>query len=782
MSARTVRVGLVERFSHHELVDQLDLRPGVNVVVGSKDTGKTGWLRTISFLLGDTDGPEGALGAGIAGKFDSARLRLHIGPDEEVVLERRWKEAGAKHKVFINGDGIASGGFSEWMQKKLGVPLVRFPRGNPYSGATWPELSWRMLFRHVYREERFWADLADKQPEREQHACLLQFLGAAKRLYPEELGEEIRLRQDLLRLRARRDQFEDVLQQAAKGLLTDPSLSNAVTRDSISAGIERLRAEVERLGRQREEILADAITPKAGSSPQGLDLDLQLAEQRVSLIAEHERVAGALAAIAKRLGELATYRANISAELTRIKRVAVAEEVFRPLSVTRCPHCDQKVSPAGVAPGTCFVCHQHLAWEPTSGGRGATRRLAFEHEQLEGETEELDDLVKRLQSEQSELTHVLRRLDASLSEIDVRLRPVRAALAAAPPVGLEATATRVGQVEERIAQLLRLQETLDQRDKLTEQIDTLEAKAQTTGAHVEEKSAGVEFEKMSQELTDGINEYLNLLNEGDAGRWMHEPLRFRINDRSFKLLVGEATWSSVGATSVGMVLLAYHYALLKLSGREDRNYPGLALIDFPMTLADGTSIANKENYLVEPFVALAKANAATQSIICGRSFKGLKGAHRIQLSEVWTQGVVPALTFEALPPAGPRELDLTVAAHFHSRQEQVMMVLDPAEVARLAKLLPDLGAAIAAGRSWPGKDVTVRWSGGTYVTKLVHHIDNGNVKFTVRKREAKRLWDYLDELLRGTNPERDFAARYSLGTQGVLDEFFVDFRMNSPTI
>lgn len=84
------------------------------------------------------------------------------------------------------------------------------------------------------------------------------------------------------------------------------------------------------------------------------------------------------------------------------------------------------------------------------------------------------------------------------------------------------------------------------------------------------------------------------------------------------------------------MLLGYHYALMKLSGKAEYNYPGPVLIDFPMTLADGTSIANNENYLMDPFVALATTNAATQTIICGRAFKGLQGANRIRLNEVWT--------------------------------------------------------------------------------------------------------------------------------------------------
>ena len=61
-----------------------------------------------------------------------------------------------------------------------------------------------------------------------------------------------------------------------------------------------------------------------------------------------------------------------------------------------------------------------------------------------------------------------------------------------------------------------------------------------------------------------------------------------------------------------------------------------------MTLADGVSIASKENYLVEPFVALAGLNASIQVIVGGRAFRALKGVKRVALNTVWRQG-------EALP-------------------------------------------------------------------------------------------------------------------------------------
>ncbi len=645
MNARTtVRVDAVRRVSSSGEVDEISLTPGVNVIVGLKDTGKTGWLNTISFLLGDTDGPEKSLGSGIASNFDSAQLHLVLNGNEEVVLERRWKEPGAKHKIFVNGEAMLSRDFSGWLHSRLGIPVLHFPKGSPYSGATWPELSWRMLFRHIYLEERFWNDLAEKQIEREQHACLLQFLGGAEKLYPKELGDEIKQREDLLRLRARKEQFEEVLQQAAKGLLSDPSISNAPTREAIDKGVDQLRAEIADLRQRREDLFADTIASRQRTTEDSRDSEIQLSERRLSLIAERETLDQERIATEQRLAELSSYKATVSGELIRIKRVEAAGELFKPLSVSRCPHCDQKVAADKVGPGTCFVCHQNLPPDLSSGWSGAKRRLEFEHEQLEGEDEELADLVQSVSTQHAEVVRQLRNLDEEIAAMDVLLRPVRSAVAAILPADLSIYDTRVGQLEERAANLLRLGEAINQRDGLSRSIDELTIKVQGISNEVDSKSASIPLEQMSDAISDGINEYLNLLNAGDTTRWTHGPVRFQINERSFKLNIGAVSWSKVGASSGGLVVLGYHYSLLKLSGQEGYNYPGLALIDFPMTLADGASIAGKENYLVEPFVSLAKANPAIQVVICGRSFRALKGVNRIALNRVWTQGDASAET------------------------------------------------------------------------------------------------------------------------------------------
>lgn len=77
----------------------------------------------------------------------------------------------------------------------------------------------------------------------------------------------------------------------------------------------------------------------------------------------------------------------------------------------------------------------------------------------------------------------------------------------------------------------------------------------------------------------------------------------------------------------------YHYALLSLVADSRYNYPGLVIIDFPMQLANGTSIAEAENYLVAPFIELCNrvGMEKTQFIAAGRAFENLPNTHQIHL-------------------------------------------------------------------------------------------------------------------------------------------------------
>jgi hypothetical protein len=182
MSAKSIVISEVVRRGAGVKEDRLQFRSGVNVLVGDPNVGKTKWMETIDFLLGDSIAAEQRETDDIYMKFDSANMTFSIGGDK-CQVERKWKEKGALTKVFVNGNALNLEEYNSFLLNHLGISAFHYPQGNPYGPRSWPELGWRSLMRNVYRRHRMWVELADKQPISEQHASLLQFLGVADKAF-----------------------------------------------------------------------------------------------------------------------------------------------------------------------------------------------------------------------------------------------------------------------------------------------------------------------------------------------------------------------------------------------------------------------------------------------------------------------------------------------------------------------------------------------------------------------------------------------------------------------
>src|SRR5690349_6045339 len=120
MTARLLNVRRLLRWAG-PAEEALDFRPGVNVLVGEPNTGKTQWLRLLDYLLGDTGGVEEALGEECAQKYDRAQVQLTL-DGTPLTLERRWKERGARHKLFVDGRPVPSAEFSALFLEQLRIP------------------------------------------------------------------------------------------------------------------------------------------------------------------------------------------------------------------------------------------------------------------------------------------------------------------------------------------------------------------------------------------------------------------------------------------------------------------------------------------------------------------------------------------------------------------------------------------------------------------------------------------------------------------------------------
>ena len=299
MMGMYLSVGRLERRQSSGIVEALHFQPGVNLLVGRPNTGKTKWLQTLDHLLGDTgENPfDAEVEDGLAEKYEAAAAELVIG-EQTLLVERRWREPGVKTRVFVDGEAMAPQDFQHLLLRMLGIPLLHFPKGNPMSGQTWPELSFRMLFRHIYRQQRFWGGIADQQPDAEQHACILQFLGLAETLFTEEYGQLVALKMRVERLRARRDQQAQTLDELAREVLSEPGITVGASETTIRAAETRLVREMEMLRRRRIAVISDArervVRPEhrshvGWSSQEFVDSSIRLIEEGDADVHEAER-------------------------------------------------------------------------------------------------------------------------------------------------------------------------------------------------------------------------------------------------------------------------------------------------------------------------------------------------------------------------------------------------------------------------------------------------------------------------------------------------------------
>lgn len=632
----TLMIKYIKRTQTAEPDEVLHFEPGVNVLVGVPNTGKTKWLYMLDYLMGDIDTPESSFGADLAAKYDSLEA-LFVINDEEFVIQRRWKEYGKKHKLFINEKEIPSSDFSQFLLSKLNIPILHFPKGSPFSERNWPELSWRMLLRHIYRQQRFWSGgLASKQPDAEQYACLMQFLGLAEHLFSEEYGELVDKQKQIFKLQNMKDAFLSMLEELSKDLVEEQEVKVAITPDSIDTAIKRLNNEIANLQQQREHVLSSLLNQAVQGNNDEQNAFNQLSRTWNELQTIQEENNTRLIRIDKRLDELQDYREAVDRELEKLQRTQSAGRLLVDLKITHCPACDQTISRSHNDTEHCFLCYQSI---DEVSNNSSTERIDFEAEQLKEEKAEIKDLINALVFDKETTIAEIRRIEEQIQRVNSQMKPVRQVASSIIPPEVTVLDMESGRLQERVRQLTRIKATLDLREKLSTDIDRIQAEVSDLKAQVEKLSKRVNLELASDRLTDGINTYLNALEAQGKNLWTQKSILFKIRKKDFVILVSNDDWEKkLGGTLTLYFLFAYHYALLDLIQYPNTHYPGLAILDLPPTLDDGTKRKkDDENFILEPFIQLVKKPGMemTQVIVTGSSFDGLEGVNRIKLTQVW---------------------------------------------------------------------------------------------------------------------------------------------------
>ena len=624
------------------LEDVLKLQTGVNLLVGIPNTGKSSWVRILDYLFGDPNAPPKALKRNVSLRYNRAKAVLSL-DGKDLTLERGWGPDAVQGKVTIDGVPIDQTEFSEVFLPKLGIPLLRIPQGNPYAARTWLRLSWRNLYRQVYRNENSWNDIADKQPPSEQHAALVVLLGVGERVFPPAFGTLVERTKQKLLLEGRKDQYISTLEEVTRELVSIREASVALTPDSIARAKERVTGSIVALEQQRTELLSglrEAVEARSQLEPRSLQstfdvVAADLAESR----ANREKLSGQLLATGQRMSEIDRLRAEARDEIAKLSRLKAASNVLADLKVTHCPNCDQVIAPdRNVAPGHCHVCMQQYN-EPIADKGGGRERVEFEEAQLQSELKELEELSAELRGEERAEALAIRDADGRIQTLEAQLAPVRMTAALLLPPELTLIDQERGQLTEQLRQLDRVSASLARRDELATTIDNLTHEIAKLEGEVRAEQQGVPLNRLADKLATHMNEYLNALNQAGVQRWAAGRVTAKLTDTALTLFINGNHWGEVvGATNTCYFLVAYNYALLAMTGDAGNLYPGLSVIDLPANMSDVKVMKDQENYLIEPFSRLLEQPRykECQLIAVGHAYDNIPNANRIEFKNVFS--------------------------------------------------------------------------------------------------------------------------------------------------
>lgn len=635
MRSKRLTILEVERHSAHSKTENLSFKPGVNLIVGRPNTGKTKWLTLMDFALGSKKAAEDALSNRIAEKYDVIRMLARLGT-ETVVLERRWKEPGAKHKIFIDDRPVRAQDFSTFMLGRLSIPENKFPHNNPLSPRPWPLISWRSLLRHIYRRQGSWTSFVAGQFPSESHACLLQFLGIAEKVLSTEYELLAAKERRQVNLQAQRETLTKTLTHLSQELVDHRRLAGKLSEERIDQSVESLRYDLASI-RSRRTRLLEQMMAQAANKLESDRIDLpSLSEQRAELLAIHTKITEELQEAESRLGDIESYASDIRAELVRMKQATVAGAGLAKLRITHCPACDQEVSPNQGDGCECFLCRRPTTMNnKTPAG---LKRLEAAVHHLRSEAREAETLITELRNRRTDLKSSATRTAERIVDIEADLGRIRPSTATLIPPEISTLDSEAGRIEEKIKQWERIRESLSYGEILGSMAKKAEREGARLAETVESQIESVDFDSASDLVARGMNEYLNHLNKVRSNSWTQAPVSLHLSRGRLKFEVGGESWTNqLGGTLSLYLLAAYQYALLTLTNVDGCHYPGIAILDMPAELAE-VDIEDLENFVLAPFLSLANRSDdnGLQIIVAGSSFEGFPAVTRHELTKIWS--------------------------------------------------------------------------------------------------------------------------------------------------
>lgn len=629
----TVHINKLERVLQTGEVESLDFMSGVNIIEGIKNTGKTVWLQMFDYIMGNDDSVENAFSDNddtLPKKYIAIHASLTIN-NEPFELSRRWDKQGIKTKISVNNQFYDLKEFQHIILEQLKYPLIKYPKGDPYSDQTWPELSWRDLLRHIYRRQHFWNDIADRQQSRTQFLCLSQFAGNVESIYTDKFSDLVAKRKILERQKAQKEEYKATLDEISKEIFDNSQFSVTPTEDAIDRAVAKLGESITELQNKKESLLSEG-PEKSISEESKLD-----AVTLLELESKRDRMNGELHDIRDRQTKLINYTSNIAQEASRLNRADSAYKLLSPIAITNCPACDKKIQTKTTNSGNCYLCGLPTTDDEIVTNTQANNRLSYERSHLIAEEKEAQELSKQLDDEMTSITNSIKTMDDEIDWLKTKLNRISEVISPIVSREISAIDMDIGRMVERQDQLRKLKRALKRKKDLTNEVNKLNSKVMELESQVESEEGLSDSSSFEEDLSEAMNDYLNQMVVLIPNSWGLGDVNMSLSRSGFVFKVGQKRWdNALGGTARLYFLIAYHYGLLKVSINKGIRYPGLVILDFPPDLM-GDAITDEENFILSPFVDLLARDkyCHLQMIVAGASFKGLDVAKRHSFKKQW---------------------------------------------------------------------------------------------------------------------------------------------------
>lgn len=634
MSNRQFHIDRVERITFDGEIETLSFAQGVNVITGVTNAGKSTWLRMIDYILGkDEKISDIFTDADLAKKYARYDGYFIINGQTHKISRTPYSQ-GASTKIFIDDIPYNPDEFSHEIFKLLKFPNdIKFAKGNPYT-TNWVELTFRIIYRHIYRRDTHWSDIADKQPPNEQYAAQYQLFGIADKIYPQHLSDNIKDEKALSELEIKKIQYTNVLNNIANEMApkSDVNEFSNVTEDEIIIRINLLEEDLKALENEKIQLVDSAIKNLENVKQEYKIKEIELAAQKADLLKAQDVVQDKIKKTKSSISEFSSTLISINEEINRLKRTKKTG-IIADLKITHCPACDQQLSKTHSNTDTCFLCKQDLKEE----SRSNSDRLDFEISQHEAEKIELEEIIAKLDDDLKVLNHSLSVQRESIGYIERSLAPFRESMYTLTQSKTSDIDEKRGKIGEQIQGYRRLLNNLKYKESLNEEIKTLDQKIKNVNIIQETITNDIDFNAIADDLAEGMQTYVNKVAAVRRDIWSHKgKISITVNDTRVAFYVNNKSWDSLGKLDIDIFLLAYHYGLLTLTNKRQYLYPGLTIIDLPADL--GQAQLDSYNYIVTPFIQYCKGMAdkkLLQVVITGRSFENLTGVNQINLTHKW---------------------------------------------------------------------------------------------------------------------------------------------------